>query len=404
MESSNILREAFEEISQDTKFIRLATITTFVHSVIFLLYIVYWASTVMSKSQWWDNPFVEFMIELIGLDWWINIWLLLIIWIPLLIWYSVLPPIGEWAMIYYLNNPRKQGTASLGKGLTKFLQMFEFDAAITFFNVVIFLVAISRIYVMDIGWSILVTIAMVIWFIVILFAAFLLPYSRFFITLEERKFFDAMRQSMHMSIQHFSITLKYILVDAILHLRFIFNIIIVFGIPVWLMYLWTRIGIADNGIVKWIFILLVIILFLITAYINGIIEAFFTTYRYKVYKYIKKEEALDEAAIEQWTVGNELATVKEESQQQVPQQVIINQYVVQPGTTPPGPGTQQYNQGQQIIHPTHEQTISGSPPQHIPLPPEAQQYIQTTTPKNPTTPQAKHDNEIDEDESESDYV
>ena len=106
--------------------------------------------------------------------------------------------------------------------------MFEFDAAITFFNIIIFLVAISRIYVMEIGGNFLIITAMAMRFIVILLAAFLLPYTRYFIALENMKFFDAMKQSMHMAIQHFSITFKYIMVDAILHLRFILNIIIVF--------------------------------------------------------------------------------------------------------------------------------------------------------------------------------
>ena len=36
-----ILREALHEISEDTKLVRLATITTFIHSLLFILYILY---------------------------------------------------------------------------------------------------------------------------------------------------------------------------------------------------------------------------------------------------------------------------------------------------------------------------------------------------------------------------
>jgi hypothetical protein len=115
--------------------------------------------------------------------------------------------------------------------MTKFLQMFEFDAAISFFNIVIFLAAVSRIYIMDIGSNFLIVTLMLIRLSIILMAAFLLPYTRFFIALEDMKFFDAMKQSMQTAIEHFNITIKYIVVDFILHLRFIINIIIVFGVP-----------------------------------------------------------------------------------------------------------------------------------------------------------------------------
>jgi len=115
--------------------------------------------------------------------------------------------------------------------MTKFLQMFEFDAAISFFNIVIFLAAVSRIYIMDIGTNFLVITLMCIRLIIILLAEFLLPYTRFFIALENMKFFDAMKQSMQTAIEHFSITFRFIIVDVLLHLRFIINIVIVFGIP-----------------------------------------------------------------------------------------------------------------------------------------------------------------------------
>lgn len=160
------------------------------------------------------------------------------------------------------------------------------------------------------------------------------------------------------------------------------------------MYVWNRMWITDNGFVQTIFIILIVVLFLITAYINGIIEAFFVTYRYKVYKHIKQEEAEDEAAIEQGEVWSELASVKEEPQ--IPQQIIINQYVVQPWATPWQHqwNTYQYN-WQQVITPDSEQTIYQQAPQKIPLPPEAQQYIQQQTPVATNTTREK---EIDEEE------
>lgn len=221
-------------------------------------------------------------------------------------------------MIFYLSNPKKQGTLSLGKGMSRFLQMFEFDSAISFFTIPILLIAISRFYVMGILGNGFVISTLIVWFIIICFAAFLLPYSRYFIVLEKEQFFDAMKKSMTMSIEHFALTFRFIVVDAILHIRFIINIIIVFGIPLGLMYVANWLGIAENIILRTVFIVLVIILFLLTAYINGIIEAFFTTYWYKLFKHVQSEENDTQTAIDSADLPTELAKVQEQQQQTIP--------------------------------------------------------------------------------------
>lgn len=331
----HILRESFQEISHDTKFIRLATITTFIHSLFFVLYISYRTSVVLAKYQWWDNRLVHILLSYIHIGTSsIDITFLIIIGILLLIWFFILPPIGEGAMIFYLDNPKKQGSVSLGKWLSTFLQMFELDGALYAFNVLTFLIALFRVYVMGILWNGFIIVLMSIWFFIILSAAFLLPYTKLFITLEKKKFFDAMKASMNFSIEHFAITFKFIIVDFLLHLRFLVNIIIVFGIPLLLMYLGTKIGITWNTAIRTLFIIMIIWLFLLTAYINGIIEAFFATYRYKVYKHIKN--------IEQPEKEEDVIVAQQPLQQHVqqPQNVTINQYV----TPPPHPWYQQYPQ------------------------------------------------------------
>ena len=147
-----ILRSAMYELSDDTKFIRLATITTFIHSLLFLIYLVYLFSSVISKMQGGKNQqFLEVLQEIISFDMSGNtIIIFIFLAILLFIWYIILPPIGEAAMIYYLDNPKKQGTASLGKGTTKFFPMFEFDAAISTVNVLVLMIAVSRMYVIGI--------------------------------------------------------------------------------------------------------------------------------------------------------------------------------------------------------------------------------------------------------------
>jgi hypothetical protein len=55
------------------------------------------------------------------------------------------------------------------------------------------------------------------------------------------------------------------------------------------MYIASWLNIIDSSTVWTIIIIISIALLLGTAYINGIIEAFFATYRYKVYDKIVSE-------------------------------------------------------------------------------------------------------------------
>ena len=288
---TRILKSSLNQIANDTKFIRLATITSFVHSLLFLIYIVYWLSNVLTEMQWWDNRFMTLIESYINLDFsGATIALLVIVWIILLIGYSILPPIWEAAMLFYLDNPKKQWTISLGKWVNKFFPMFEFDAATSFFQLIVFLFGVSRMYIMGILDNPLSIGLLLIRFCIVVLTAFLLPYSRLVITLENKNFFEAMRESMNISTRHFFLTFRFVMVDLVLHARFVLNIIIIVGIPLLLMRLADWIGITASNFIQAIFIIIIIWLFLITAYINGIIEAFFSTYWYKVYQYIKTQD------------------------------------------------------------------------------------------------------------------
>ncbi|USN55396.1 MAG: hypothetical protein H6765_02070 [Candidatus Peribacteria bacterium] len=165
--------------------------------------------------------------------------------------------------------------------------MFEFDAAISLFNVLIFVIIASRMRAMGILGEPLVIIVMCLRLSTIFLFSLLLPYTRMIITLEGEDFLDAMRMSMQLSLRHIVITIRYVAINYFLYFRFIINVLIVVGIPLLLIYLALSLGILDNIIIQTLGVLVIIALILITAYINGIIEAFFTTYWYKVYTHLK---------------------------------------------------------------------------------------------------------------------
>jgi hypothetical protein len=59
-----ILKYSLVEIGQDTKLIRLATLTTFVHSLLFILYLIYLVFQIVSLMQGSDNQVVVALQEM----------------------------------------------------------------------------------------------------------------------------------------------------------------------------------------------------------------------------------------------------------------------------------------------------------------------------------------------------
>lgn len=286
-----ILKNSIIAIGEDTKLIRLATVTTFIHSLIFIIYLIYLMIT-LAASRWWGTitDLLDDYIDIVtpGSERWIVI---LLIWVLLLIGYAILPPIGEAAMIYYVDSKHKSGSLSLGQGTGRFFPMFEFDATLTFLSLSTLIIASSRLYAMDSINGITLTLLSV-WLFISVISMILLPYTKFIITLEGESYFDAMRQSMGLAMRHLGTTLRYVLVNLFLYLRFFFNIIIVVGIPLGMLWFASRFDFAENSLFRILVIAVIIWLISLTAYINGIIEAFFISYRRRVYKKITKEKDL----------------------------------------------------------------------------------------------------------------
>jgi len=278
------------DLSDNTKLVRLATITTFIHSLLFIVYLIYILFTINQKNTW-SSGIRDLLWEYIDLvapntE---TVIILIVVWIGLLIWYAILPPIGDASMIYYLDSEKRSGTASLWKWVVKFFPMFEFNATMTFFNILAVAIALSRFYVMGIinGLTIII---LVLRSIFSLIAMFFLPYTKFIITLEDSPYFEAMRKSTALAINNLGITFRFIVINFILYARFIINILIVVGIPLLLLWGASTMDMADNKIFQIFVVTIVILLVALTAYINGIIEAFFITYWWKVYKQIRKSE------------------------------------------------------------------------------------------------------------------
>lgn len=282
-----IIRETIAELWEDTKFIRLATVTMFIHSLIFTILIIRYAQYFVDAEI--VEQFVWLFQETLSL-WWVRLIPIIALWVILAIWYWILPPVWEAAMIIYRDEWRQQWTTSLTKWFGKFFPMFEFHAATWLFQIPVIIFAVLRMiayWVID-SWIIIVL--MIMWILVTMFVQVFFAYSKMFITIEDEWFFDAMKKSTTLAMHNIGITVQFVVLTLLLGLRFIVNIMVLVWVPLWLIYLWTRMWLDSILFLKIAFIIGMIVLIFLVAYVEWIIEAFFITCRWKVWKHIKQEE------------------------------------------------------------------------------------------------------------------
>jgi hypothetical protein len=144
-----------------------------------------------------------------------------------------LPPIAESSLIYYLEK-REIGYA-LKNGIKKFFVMFELHGILSVFNFLVFIIAVSRLYIMDILTNPVIIFILIFWLILILGLAFFLPYTKFLITLENKNLKEAIQESIKLALDNLGITLKFVLVNYLLYIRFILNILIIIFLPLLLV-------------------------------------------------------------------------------------------------------------------------------------------------------------------------
>lgn len=290
MHTKEIIAGAMHDLMEDTTYVKIATATSFIHALIFnttIVYYVFTYSNVFAESTPLGGLIHSYM-KLVHIDS-SMLWRWLLVGLILLIWYELIPPIGEGAMIFYLDDPveKRDGYRSLAKGLYKFFPMLEFGASTSLFKISFILAFILRLVLYDLRDNTLIMILMSLWITVSFFVTLLLQYTKMLICLEGHNFFDAMKESVSLSIQNLSVTMKFVLINFILSIRFIVNMAIIIGVPIWLISLWAQFGLQNIWRLNTLFLIILIWLVMIAAYIEWIIEWFFTAAWMRIYKWIK---------------------------------------------------------------------------------------------------------------------
>lgn len=286
-----ILRNSITKLSEDTKLIRLSFIVSFCHFVSVVYLIVWNINNLLTYRYESGIPMSQALEYLVNRSQENNMTVIIIVIVAIIfLWYSLLYPVWQSALIHYLNKDWQKVSKAIGKWMNDFFVMFEFEAMMFSFSIFMYMITILRVFMLNILDSTFVIILIIIWWIVVFLATVLWSYVKFVIVLEGKNVFSAIKRSSYLTIMNFGVTIKFIIIQLFLTIRFLVNAIIVMWIPFLIVYISIWLNIIESKFVWYMIAISIVILIIFMAYINAIIEAFFMTYRYKVYTAITQEE------------------------------------------------------------------------------------------------------------------
>jgi len=271
----------------DVKIIRLTFLTSFFHSLIVILIIILNLNSLIT-NKYEDGLYVgkvaQFFVEEISKNHFVNI--VIVITIILFVLYSVIYPLGQAAIIYYLHE-KKWIRQALKKWLKDFFPMFEFSAiSMVTSPVVFFLLAFKLVVVDGMTWWWTIGLLLLRWILLMLINVYK-TYTRYCITLEDLSLGESLRRSFYLCQTHFKNSFKFMRIQTILLINFSINLILVLGIPLLIMYLAIKFDATHYFAVKLLLYIVFFLLIVISAYMSSFIRAFFAYYRYKLYNKVK---------------------------------------------------------------------------------------------------------------------
>lgn len=291
-----LIQATYEQVSEDTKLVRLTTITKLIHSAFFLFFtganiyrmiirLVEWSDAAYFAS-WGTNEIITRVTETFPLSEYGGI--LLIVAIVLVAWYYLFPPIGEWALIAYLADDEKKWSAAMIKWLSNFFRMFEYRWMTSLFSPLFFMIFASRFWIMEVIDNRLVWWVVILWWAIMLFTMIFFSFSQYYIVLEGIKPIEAISKSIKLSMSNIGQVIKTVVLEFILWISFVINIVLFFWLPVLIFYARMQFGGEMNELLGTILVVVATIVGFLLSYVNGIIESFFITLRYRLFVHLRE--------------------------------------------------------------------------------------------------------------------
>ena len=287
----SILKNSIDYMKNDHKIIRLTLATSFFHSLIASLLIILNVNTLFARNYengLYVGKVAEFFVQEINNNH-VTSWVIGIA-IILFIAYSLVYPIGQAAIIHYLNDKNKSIRKALQKGREDFFPMFEFGIISLILSPTVYRLTLLKIAVS--GW---LHGSFTIFLLIFRFGAMsivncLKVYTRYIMTLEGKGLYDAILKSCDISLKNLKESFKYIRIQTILTINFSANLLIILLIPIILIYLAIVFNVIQYVGVKRSVYVLFFFGILFGSYASSMVRAFFAYFRQEIYDSLIKKQ------------------------------------------------------------------------------------------------------------------
>ncbi|GHW02523.1 hypothetical protein AGMMS50249_3090 [candidate division SR1 bacterium] len=283
------IRDSLTFITKSPKLIKVAFLMTFGHTVAYVYLIAYFFNSAVRIKYNAGADTSSILLYLFNTIQNLNLWGLIIIFVLIvLVGYFWIYPVGEATLIHGIKEEGSSLSKSLNQGFKNFFSMLEYRSMSSFLGIYTIITVIVRLWVMGILESFVIKPIIGIWLICSLFTIFFRPYLKYYIVIDNDSPFDAMKNSVMLTLGNIKLTFKGVITEQLLMLRYFLAIIVVIAVPVLLLIGAVKAGIIDYRWVEAIIWSIVGLLLLIIVYMNGIFETFLTKYRYEIFKKAEK--------------------------------------------------------------------------------------------------------------------
>ncbi len=290
-----IVTESIQEVADNYKLVRVAFVTTFLHTILSLITMANYFTNIMIYRMdietvgAWERVYM-LMNEFLTQGYFFE---LLFLSFLFFIGYFFVYPVGIGVMIKYLEEER------LGSAIAAWFNLFGPLAIIHAWMAVVTLSSQTvgiylRIIAAEIANNILMQAIMVMIAIIVIIGTILLPYSMYILSLDNPWWSAAdqaqssLKISAGLALKNLWLTIKFSLLSLTLQLRIVINILILVFVPALFMRIALQLNLVSETGIDGILYIIGGILLLIISYVNAIIDAFFTTYWYKLYIRIRE--------------------------------------------------------------------------------------------------------------------
>ena len=280
-----IVKETVKILINRPRIIRLALLTSYSYTFYQIYWIVYFINGLVNIQY---NSWVDISSALI---YFVNaiqrfniLWLIITIIVIFILWITIFWPIWRQALLYVVDDENMRTGTAFIKWWKKWWIMAEFWWVnmwwLSMRSVFIFAVRFWMLWYLS---NPVIMAVFVIWILCVLGKIVLWPYVNYYIVLRNCSARDAVIKSMGLSLGNFSLTLRWLLRQAIIRWRFLLNSCIIIWIPVVIMIIAIQFDLINYSSIEIIIWTLVSIWILIFIYLEAIFKAFDYTYRYKIF-------------------------------------------------------------------------------------------------------------------------